>query len=128
MKKTLLIIIALFTISASYSQTHNKVYKAVYIKYINGEWVDDIVRYPQDLYVTINGSKIKINNQRKDSYVTYGNYEKSTFSTHDCYSWSCLDKDGNDCVFMMKKPTDDDAITIDIFYPKKGYGYEYITE
>ena len=39
MKKALLIVIALFTISVSYSQSYSKVYKAIYIKYVNGEWI-----------------------------------------------------------------------------------------
>jgi len=128
MKKVLLIITLFFIISVSYSQSYNKVYKAIYIRYVNGKWVDEIVKYPEGLYITINGSKIKINNQRNDSYLTYGDYEKTTFSTHESYTWSCLDKDGEDCFFMMKKLVDYNSTIIDIYYPKKGYGYEYITE
>ena len=102
MKKYLLLISILLS-GVCYSQNFNKVYSATPYYYRYGEWVKGEVNYPERMFVILDGNNIKITNQAESKYVTYGNPTKSSTSEYTSATWDCYDKEGNQCVFIMKK-------------------------
>lgn len=102
MKKYLLIISLLLS-GVCYSQNFNKVYCATPYYYQYGEWVKGKTNYPERMFVIIDGYNIKITNEAESRYITYGNPTKNTTSEYESYTWDCYDKDGSQCIFIMKK-------------------------
>ena len=102
MKKYLLLI-SLMLSGVCYSQSFNKVYCATPYYYQYGEWVKGEANYPERMYVIIDGSNIKVTNQAESKYVTYGSPTKTTKSDYESYTWDAYDKDGTQCLFIMKK-------------------------
>jgi hypothetical protein len=126
MKKIILLIALTLIATFTFAQSYNKVYKATYIQYINGRWVDGEYNYPDNMYIILNKNNIRITNNKNASYITYGSSTKKYYDGFECSSWDCYDVDGKSLTFIMK-----------YFYEKKlwvmmfvynGYGYEYITE
>lgn len=128
MKKITLMIALLFIWGASFSQNFNKVYSSVYSSYEYGTWVTKQTYYPKDMYLTIDGYDIRINNNDESHYKTYGSSQKTTYSTHDCFTWSCIDKKGVSCIFMMKKFYESGTYILSFVYLKQGDMYEYVIE
>ena len=128
MKKLLLVVTLLLVTTFCYSQSFNKVYKATYIKYINGRWVDGESTYPESMFIIMEGSEIKITNESESKFITYGDYQKTSYNDFVCYSWNCYDKKGNDCTFMMKKPYEGKRMVLMFIYSSLNVGLEYITE
>ena len=55
------------------------------------------------MFVIMDGYNIKITNEAESKYITYGSPTKNTTSEYESYTWDCYDKDGNQCLFIMKK-------------------------
>jgi len=128
MKKTILVIAFLTIATFGYSQSFSKVYKSIYIEYINGSWVERLSKYPDDMYVMFNKNEISINNESEAKYYTYGNSQKQYFYDHTTYTWNAFDKRGNSCVIMMKTSPTSPTTNLEVLYLKYNYGYEYIME
>lgn len=126
MKKITLMIALLLLWGASFSQKFNKVYRSIYSTYDYGEWVTKDSRYPQSMYITLDGSDIMINNDAESHYKTYGNSSKSTFESHECYTWNCIDRKGISCLFMMKRFYESGTYVFCFVY--RGYMFEYVIE
>lgn len=99
MKKIILLLVFAITSVISYSQNFNKVYRASYIKYEGGRWVDDVTRYPENMFLILDGSEVKITNESESKYITYGNPKITKYETHNCSTWSAYDQKGRDWCF-----------------------------
>jgi hypothetical protein len=66
-------------------------------------------------------------NTEFDIYLSYP--EKNIYKDHICYTWKCVDKDGDKCMFMMKKfrPEVSSHMLYGILYPENMVMYEYET-
>lgn len=127
--KKLLTLIAFLTITNSgYSQSFRKVQKSIYIEYINGRWVESLVKYPDDMYIMMYKNEISINNQSDAKYYTYGSPERQYFYTHTTYTWDAYDKKGRNCTIMMKTSESSSVMNLEVLYLRESYGFEYITE
>jgi hypothetical protein len=126
MKKLLAIITFMAISTYCHSQTFKKVFKSIYSEYKNNEWVDQLVNYPDALYLILNGNEITINNQTEAKYVTYGDVRRTYYPTHTASFWNALDKNGRSCTILMKTSENSNSISLSILY--YGYCYEYITE
>jgi hypothetical protein len=102
MKKYLLLI-SLMLSGVCYSQSFNKVYCATPYLYQYGEWVKGESNYPERMYVIIDGYNIKVTNQAESKYVTYGSPTNKTTSEYESYTWDAYDKNGTQCIFIIKK-------------------------
>lgn len=129
MKKIKLLLLFLVISLVGFSQNFNKVYKSTCLKYSyqQQKWNDVMAKYPENMYITINGNDIKINNESQSHFKTYGVPEKSTYETHLAYSWDCLDKEGNSCTFIMKKFNSGDLV-LSFLYSSEKIMFEYIIE
>ena len=126
MKKLILLLTFIGIATYCHSQTFKKVFKSVYSEYRNGEWVDELVKYPDELYLIMDGNEITINNQTEAKYKTYGDVRRTYYTTHTANFWNALDKNGRNCTLLMKTSESSTSISISIIY--RGYCYEYITE
>jgi hypothetical protein len=128
MKKILLIVSLLLVTTFCHSQSFNKVIKATFIKYVNGRWIDGESSYPDNMFIIMEGSEIKITNNVESKFVTYGECQKINNKDFTCYTWNCYDKKGNDCTFMMKKPYEGNTLVFMFIYSSINFGLEYVTE
>jgi len=128
MKKLFLVVSLLLLTTFCHSQSFDKVVKATLIKYIDGRWVDSESTYPEGMFIIMKGSEIKITNEGESKYVTYGEYKKTSYNDYVCYSWNCYDKNGRDCIFMMKMPYDGKGMVLMFIYSSRNIGFEYVTE
>jgi hypothetical protein len=124
MKKLFALLITLSIATYCHAQKFYKVYKATYMEYTNHEWVDVRTNYPEKMYVIMDGYNIKITNEYESKYITYGDGETTTYPTHQTFSWSCYDANGNNCDFMIKK-FNEGSTYVYITYLSKGYAFEY---
>ena len=100
MKKLSLIVVSLLLTVISYSQDFNRVIKATKSEFKNDKWEIIDTQYPTDMFVIIKDWDIKIGTYK---LKTYDEPEKTTYEQHVCYSWKCVDADGDKCIFMIKK-------------------------
>jgi hypothetical protein len=58
---------------------------------------------------------------------TYDEPEKATYESHITYSWKCIDKDGDKCIFMIKrfKPEITTHMLYGIIYTQYSIMFEY---
>ena len=128
MKKIKSIIVALFFCSLAYSQSFNKVIKSSYSEYYNGEWVTKLKQYPEGLYITMKGNDITINNDADSHYITQGDYKKDEYDSHICYTWNCINKTGESCLFMLKMAKDKSWTMVAFVFSEKHEMYEYLID
>ena len=100
MKKTTLIVVSLLLTLFSYSQDFNRVVNITKSQWIGDNWKTISSNKPIDMFIIIDEWDITIG---KYKFKTYDTPEKSTYNDHVCYSWKCIDKDGEKCLFLMKK-------------------------
>ena len=117
MKKYLLLI-SLMLSGVCYSQSFNKVYMATPYFYRYGEWVKGETNYPERMYIILEGSIVKITNEDDSKYVTYGNPTKNTTKDYTSQSWDAYDKDGKQCLFVMKNYFSYERMIMNVIYDK----------
>lgn len=124
MKKAKLLFISILFYSIAFSQEFYKIERASLFLYVDEAWKNVATEYPANMFLNINGSDIRFNNDDKSHYKTYGNSEKTTYQTHTCYSWNCMDKEGKDCTFLIKKFKDGTKIVCFLYsFDRKLYEY-----
>lgn len=126
MKKLTLIVVALLTTLFSYSQDFARVIRTSKVEWNGTEWKTVSTDYPKDYFVIMKGWDITIGTYK---FKTYDDYEKTTYDDHVCYTWKCVNGNGDKCFFMMKKfkPEVSTHMLYSIVYPT-GVMYEYETE
>jgi hypothetical protein len=125
MKKAIFLLFAIAITTLCQSQNFNKVYRASYLKYIDGKWVNDVDKYPEDVFIILNDSEIKITNKNESKYITYGEKKNTKYETYDCNSWSAYDKNGKDCEFIMKYFYKEKVYVMMFMYYSDSIGFEY---
>lgn len=126
MKSIKLLLLCLAISCLSYAQNFNHIYKSIYSEHNGYEWVEITSAYPNDMYLILNGSDISINNDDKSKFKTYGSSRTSNYETHICYSWNCVDKDGRQCVFIMKRFISSNTWVMSFVYSDTKQMFEYI--
>jgi hypothetical protein len=126
MKKLSLIVVGLLTTLFSYSQDFNRVTNITKSTWDGNKWNIISSNQPTDMFIIINEWDIKIGSYK---FRTYDTPDKTTYDTHVCYTWKCIDKDGNKCMFLMKKfkPEISTHMLYAILYPEDMVMYEYET-
>jgi hypothetical protein len=100
MKKVTLIVVSLLLTLFSYSQDFNRVIVASKSEWNGTEWKVTSSSKPTDMFVIMKDWDITIGTYK---FKTYDDPEKTTYDTHVCYTWKCVNGNGDKCVFMMKK-------------------------
>lgn len=100
MKKVTLIVVSLLFTLFSYSQEINRVVKSSKSQWDGIEWKTITTDYPKELFIVMKDWEIKIGDYK---FKTYDTYRKDIFETHVCYTWKCVNGNGDKCTFMMKK-------------------------
>ena len=126
MKKVSLIVVSLLLTLFSYSQDFNRVVNVTKSEWIGDSWKVVSSNKPDEMFVIINEWDITIGTYK---FRTYDTPEKTTYENHVCYTWKCVDKDGDKCIFMMKKfkPEVSTHMLYGILYPENLVMYEYET-
>jgi hypothetical protein len=126
MKKVSLIVVSLLLTLFSYSQDFNRVVNVTKSEWIGDSWKVVSSNKPDEMFVIINEWDITIGTYK---FRTYDTPEKTTYESHVCYTWKCVDKDGDKCIFMMKKfkPEVSTHMLYGILYPENLIMYEYET-
>ena len=126
MKKVTLMVVGLLLTLFSYSQDFNRVVNVTKSKWNGDEWKVISSNKPDDMFVIIDEWNITIGSYK---FRTYDDPEKTTYESHVCYTWKCVDKDGDKCIFMMKKfkPEVSTHMLYGILYPENLVMYEYET-
>ena len=127
MKKLTLIVVSLLTTLFSYSQDFSRVIKATKSEFKDDKWVVTDTQYPTDMFVIIKDWDIKIGTSK---LRTYDDPEKIVYEQHTCYSWKCIDAEGDKCMFMIKrfKPEVSTHILYGVVYTQASLMYEYECE
>jgi hypothetical protein len=126
MKKIKLVLLSILICSIAFSQNFNHIYKSVYSEFNGYEWVTKSSAFPTDMYLVLNGNDISINNNDNSKFKTYGSSTKDEYDTHTCYSWRCVDKDGRDCMFLMKRYKSPVFFVMSFVYSDKRQMFDYI--
>ena len=123
MKKLSLIVVSLLATLFSYSQDFNRVVNITKSIWVNEQWKIVSSNQPTEMFIIINEWDITIGTYK---FRTYDTPDKTTYDTHVCYSWKCIDKDGDKCMFMMKKfkPEISTHMLYAIVYPENMVMYE----
>jgi hypothetical protein len=100
MKKVTLIVVSLLLTLFSYSQSFSKVLVASKSEWNGNEWKTVSSSRPADMFVIMKDWDITIGTYK---FKTYDDPEKTTYESHVCYTWKCVNGNGDKCVFMMKK-------------------------
>jgi hypothetical protein len=127
MKKLTLIVVSLLATLLSYSQDFSRVIKATKSEYKDDKWVVVDTQYPTDMFIIIKDWDIKIGSYK---LKTYDDPEKVVYEQHICYSWKCIDADGDKCMFMVKKfkPEVSTHVLYGVVYEQALLMYEYECE
>lgn len=127
MKKLSLIVVGLLVTLFSYSQDFARVLKATKSEFKDDKWVVVETQYPTDMFIIIKDWDIKIGTYK---LKTYDAPEKTIYEQHTCYSWKCVDADGDKCIFMIKKfkPDVTTHTLYAVVYDQALLMYEYETE
>jgi len=127
MKKLSLIVLSLLTTLFSYSQDFSRVIKATKSEFKDDKWIVVDTKYPTDMFIILKDWDIKIGTYK---LKTYDEPEKTTYEQHTCYSWKCVDGEGDKCIFMIKKfkPEVTNHIMYSVLYEQALTMYEYECE
>ena len=96
----MLIVVSLLLTLFSYSQDFNRVIVASKSEWNGTEWKTISSSRPTDMFVIMKDWDITIGTYK---FKTYDESEKTIYDTHVCYTWKCVNGNGEKCVFMMKK-------------------------
>lgn len=97
MKKVLLFTCLLITVQsfAQRNYTVNKV--TIKVKNIYGRFFDYQITRPNDMYLVVDKNHIKVDNESRSSYTTFGETIKRTTSTYKEAEWKAIDEEGKYC-------------------------------
>jgi len=126
MKKITLIVVSLLLALFSYSQDFNRVVNITKSEWTGDTWKVVSSNKPTDMFVIIDEWNITIGTYK---FRTYDTPEKNIYEDHISYTWKCVDKDGDKCMFLMKKfrPEVSSHMLYAILYPENLVMYEYET-
>lgn len=100
MKRITLVVVGLLFTLFSYSQSFSKILRSAKLEYKDTGWVKVKEIYPEDEFIILDGYDITIGTYK---LKTYGNAEKAVYDDHVTFTWNAVNKNGEKCVFMMKK-------------------------
>ncbi len=125
MKKVSMLLIGLVMTLFSYSQDFNRVVRATKSEWNGNEWKTTDAAVPADMFIIIKDWEITVGTYK---FRTYGYPEKNIYENHITYTWSCVNREGKKCYFMMKKfkPEVTSHMLYSIVY-ESGVMYEYET-
>lgn len=114
-------------VTVSFAQEFVKVKRMTTMTYDRNkeEWVDGEYTYPSSIYVMIKSSQIIITSAYEQRIYTYGNPDKTEYSTHNTYTWNALDKKGDKLKFMIKIFETGDIVYMFLY---NGMGVEYLMD
>ena len=132
MKKTILLIIAIVLCNFGFSQVSAyKITKTTTYQFNDDDgWYVVDSTYPKQMYMFIEGKKIKVTDAKKSNYFCYGEVETSRYKNHTTYSWKSVDEETRDCTVMIKSYNNSDGevynvYTLAILYEKQKWLIEY---
>jgi hypothetical protein len=127
MKKVFLLLICAFFALTSFSQKFIKVERMTTLQYSDYKqnWEEVETTYPSSIFVMIKGSEVIITSSYEQRIYTYGDPEKTNYTTHTVYTWRALDKEGMRLSFMIKIFNNGSVIYMFIY---KGVGVEYLMD
>ena len=110
----------------SYSQSFTKVIRSSKLEWNGTEFVNASTNYPTDCFLIMKDWNVTVGIYK---FKTYGGYVKTIFADHICYTWKCVNANGENCLFMMKtfKPEVTTHMVYSIVYTT-GVMYEFETE
>ena len=126
--KKLLLLLLVFISTTTYAQKFSKVYRASLLVYENDSWITKQNVYPKSIMVITKGNSVKITNEAESSYMTYGEMEKKSYETFECYSWDAYDKDGKQCEIIIKDFYKEKIKVFMVMYYNDSVGFEYEIE
>jgi hypothetical protein len=124
MKRILITLFIALTSFVTKSQDFYKVSEVSYETYRNEKWNADQTTYPENMFLIMEGSTIKITDASNSKYVTYGKPTHREYSTHTATWWNAYDNDGKSCIAMIKASNDNrDSYFVCFMYDKYMYSY-----
>ena len=126
MKKIKALMVVLLISTFSYSQSFNRITRAVYLEYDGVNWNEKSSENPKDMFVILKDYEVTINNRSESKFITYGNSEKVIKEDYTMRTWKALDKDGKDCTFGMQILNKYKCTIFFINY--NTYAFEYICD
>jgi hypothetical protein len=127
MKKLILIISLFFISTFSYSQSFNKIYKCVCIKFENKKWIEYKTSYPDNIFVILKDNEVIITNESECKLVTYGVPEITQTKDGQLTTWDAYDWEGRSCLFMMKNFYNSTNAIYTIAYLELKIAFQYLT-
>lgn len=101
MKKLLLFVCLLITVQ-SFAQSNYTVTKVtIKVKNVYGKFFDYQITRPNDMYLVVDKNHIKVGNESKSSYTTFGQNIKRTTSTYKEAEWRAIDEEGKYCTLSI---------------------------
>jgi hypothetical protein len=91
------------------------------------EWKTVSTNNPTDMFIILKDWDITIGTYK---FKTYDDPEKTTYDDHICYTWKCVDRNGQKCLFLMKKfkPEVTTHMLYSVLYLETKVMYEYEAE
>ena len=122
MKKLIIALCLVLVSTFSHAQDWDRVSSINFIRLENGKWIDEKSHQAENTFIMLNGSEVIIKATDINRYMTYGEMETNKYSSHTAYSWKCLDKEGDECMFIMKRFNDGTKIYMVVY---KNFGVEF---
>lgn len=121
----MLLVISVLLSLMSLSQDYGRVVRATKLNYINSQWVEQETIQPNDFFIIIKDYEVTVGTKK---FMTYGDVETTNYEGFVCYTWKCIDPDGNKCSFMMKKFSYSTQMIYMFVYPQSSSAYEYLIQ
>jgi hypothetical protein len=109
--------------ATSFSQSFDKVEKAIVYSYQNDNWVTEQTTYPERMFIIIEGSEIRITNKTESKFVTYGYPKKENTKDYESNTWDAYDKDGVSCRFSITNYYNYEGYSVFIMYNRAAIQY-----
>jgi hypothetical protein len=129
MKKLFFILLALTFATLCHSQPSepsiSKVFRASLLKWNGQNWINQVNKFPETMFMTINGNIITLNTETTSKYYTYGEVQINNYDKYDCWSWSAFDINGKSCEVLLKYYWESKIMIAMFMYYKSNIGFEY---
>jgi hypothetical protein len=104
MKKLLLAFVIMLCSITTFSQSPSfeKVVQINKLEFVDGKFETVETIRPTDFYIKIDARIVFVNGKK---FITHGNYEMDYHEGFVSYTWKCVDEDGQEGYFIMKKFT-----------------------
>lgn len=97
MKKLLFFVCLFITVQLSAQDTYTVTKVTVKVKNNFGKFFDYQITRPDDMYLVIDKNHIRVGNESRSSYTTFGPSVKRTTSTYKEAEWKAIDEEGKYC-------------------------------